>query len=205
MSNAIHNLYEKFIIQSGGHIGLVAKNVFAYSSDDSLVLANSFEQMKDIFEIEKAKVFAENKANPQTAKTRTYKFYDNKEGSAPFNADAAVIEKFNLAMSVDVILCGDDANGPTKPGRFVIFTTDEDSMLSFLKGIQEEHFATFGIKQDEKMFSVVPGLKVKLFTRNGELSIKNDGYFTTKQDLDDMPFELSKSIIEKRIDEGKTI
>ena len=55
------------------------------------------------------------------------------------------------------------------------------------------------------MFSVVPGLKVKLFTRNGELSIKNDGYFTTKQDLDDMPFELSKSIIEKRIDEGKTI
>lgn len=205
MSNAIHNLYEKFIIQSGGHIGLVAKNVFAYSSDDSLVLANSFEQMKDIFEIEKAKVFAENKANPQTAQTKTYRFYDNKEGSDPFNADASVIGKFNFAMSVDVILCGDEANGPAKPGKFIIFTTNEEGMLLFLKGIRDEHFTAFGIKQDEKMFTVVPGLRVKLFTKNGELSIKNDGYFTTKQDLDDMPFELSKSIIEKRIDEGKTI
>ena len=195
MSQTIQRLYEKFIAKNGARLDSIAQNIFGFSSDDVFVIANTDRIMRSIFEIEKANLFAYNRANPNDAKTKHYKFFDNTDEKNMFFAMPQIDEKFKFAMEINEDIVKDfDSDFSTGGASFVIFATNEAKIKSFLTGIRDLHMQECEISVDEKKSAVVPGLNIKLCSKDGEIYLKNNGEYRTKQSLDNMPNTLSKSI-----------
>ena len=196
--NTIQSLYEKFITKSGARLESYAPNVFAFSSENVFVVANSYKVMRELFEVEKSSVFKEYRETPKTAKSETFQFFDNTDEGHTFFAKKEVGKEFKVAMQVieDTVL-DFDSDFSMGGARFIIFASSEEKIKPFLTKIRDMHIIECEIPTDEKKSSVVPGLKVNLCSSNGEIGLKNDGMFVTKRDLDNMPMIVENALEKK--------